>query len=442
MNAFSRTILTFILTIFAQVFASANIVLPTAETYRSGRQLCEVDHAKTISYEKGFYTMVPKDYRNPQGLKTPIYSYFSNGFDPNKSTLVYFTGGPGVTGHWGLFSEAMTFNVLIVDQRGIACSRPDHFADYMSPQFYSSETVARDVEEIRKALKIAQFSVYGISYGTVPATMYGSLFPTSTKALVLEGTLASGNGALWANEELRLIVQTLFDSLSPVIQKQIDRVHSEFGVSATWFHQMARNKLMYNDGAASFKNELETLVNEDNFQRLVETAKAMLAPVTYETHPLFSMNDVPYYMIACQELGLALPDVPVYYELKNGKLFPVADPTSQQACQKIQARSEKLFEASAYPVKVPVTYFQGSDDTATVASGAMAHFQRVPQGPKQMLLLRRGGHNPSLTNIKLGEPLQVKAFEKAVHGEAVSRTLMDRLNLSQPLQWQLTQENF
>ena len=43
------------------------------------------------------------------------------------------------------------------------------------------------MEEIRKAFGISQWSIYGVSYGTVPATMYGSKYRSNTKSVVLEG---------------------------------------------------------------------------------------------------------------------------------------------------------------------------------------------------------------------------------------------------------------
>jgi proline iminopeptidase len=106
------------------------------------------------------------------------------------------------------------------------------------------------------------------------------------------------------------------------------------------------------------------------------------------------------------------------------------------------AQNLRPYNAKKYPVKVPVTYFQGSDDTATVASGAYRHYTSVPIGAKQWMLLQHGGHNPSLTNIRLGDSVQTQVFEHAVRGEKIPKALLEQLSSSQELKWLYSVENF
>ena len=50
-----------------------------------------------------------------------------------------------------------------------------------------SEYVARDMDEIRKALGAEQISYYGVSYGSALGAWYATLFPMSVRAMVVDG---------------------------------------------------------------------------------------------------------------------------------------------------------------------------------------------------------------------------------------------------------------
>src|SRR4051794_33101360 len=49
--------------------------------------------------------------------------------------------------------------------------------------------VARDMNQIRKALGVAKISYYGFSYGTYLGQVFGTLFPTHLKRMVLDSTV-------------------------------------------------------------------------------------------------------------------------------------------------------------------------------------------------------------------------------------------------------------
>lgn len=407
-----------VLLMTAQVRAQAlTLEIPSEISYESGRSLCEKTYKSLIEHEKGFYVRVPADYARPEKGTTDVYSFFHRGFDPKKETLLYFTGGPGQPVHWGLFRQEQAFNVLIMEHRGVGCSRPPTRALYLDPAFYSSESVARDAEAVRRHLKIEKLTVYGISYGTIPATMYASLFPEATRSLILEGVVFEGGSALWEAPHRRKRLQKMLNTLPASVQERMADIHSLHGVPDTWFARLARTALMYNDGIAKLKERMLSLETEKGFKDLLNEVKSMYAPITYTPHVLFASNNIPYLMVSCQELGLESSDVSIYDALIEGVLTDKTDEETAALCRRLRAYGVRLYRADKYPVKVPVTYFQGSDDGATAAPESVRHYKNVPQGPKQIAILVRGGHNPNLELMSQENPFQKVLFTQAFRGQ-------------------------
>lgn len=418
--------------------ASASLVLPTRANYESGHFLCDSKYASIVAFEKGFYTSVPLDYSDLSKGTTDVYAFFSGGYDASKPTVLYFTGGPGQTAHWGLFRNEMPYNTLIMEHRGIGCSRPLDVEQELSPSFYSSEFVARDAALVVKKAGLDKVTAYGISYGTVPATIFASLFPTTTRALILEGTVFSGSDDLWSAPHRRKLMQKMIDGLPADIKAKMERISTQYGVPNTWLSKTARNELMYNDGLRSLQKKLLNFADEKKYQDAVENYKAMFEPSTFEPNPLFIPNDIPYFMVSCEELGLAHTGAVTADALINGKLVPVADQASIDTCKQLGALRDRSYFATKYPVKVPVTYFQGSDDSATPSPEGIHHYKSVPQGFKQLLILVRGGHNPNLSNLSSEEEGQKELFDHAFNGTAVPTDLLKLVQQKQALKWVYT----
>jgi pimeloyl-ACP methyl ester carboxylesterase len=129
-------------------------------------------------------------------------------------TLVALPGGPGQSGV-DLFARFRndfqavlgTRALVMFDERGVAasgqldCRIPagaalagqviTGCADQLGPQaaFYSTDDTVADIEAIRRALRLGRIDLYGVSYGTFPATEYARRYPQNLAHLVLDSPL-------------------------------------------------------------------------------------------------------------------------------------------------------------------------------------------------------------------------------------------------------------
>ncbi|GAB2900635.1 alpha/beta fold hydrolase [Microbulbifer echini] len=188
-----------------------------------------------------FMMEVPEDYAHPtrRKIRFPVIRFRANNPAPNKTPLLHLgAGGPGAS--MGLEPEnasdwlwlnyaAMTVedgrDLIVIDPRGTGMARPrltcSEFIDDAQTAFqrklspeeesrvfafsmercysrlskdadmaqYNSSVIARDVDELRKRLKIDKLDLYGVSYSSRYALTYARDYPDSVRALVLNSAV-------------------------------------------------------------------------------------------------------------------------------------------------------------------------------------------------------------------------------------------------------------
>ncbi len=428
----------FALVLILLSFKASALILP--EAYLSGPEVCA---KHTRSKEREIWLQVPVDYQDESKGVTPLYAWTKKTFDPQKKTMIFVSGGPGDTAHHSHLSLS-DWNVVFFDQRGNSCSRPMTRELYLTPSFYSSENTTRDIDEIRKHLKLAQISVYGVSYGTVPAHLYGHFFPNSTRAIVLEGIIYQGGETLMRPVERTQMLQDFFDTLPENTQERILELSHHPEVKSNWFSNVGM-KMLYQDNAHEVLNIfLSNIIwNEELFVTLMKSFE--------ETNPKdseFGFGNVMMGMIGCQELGMNLSKASFYSIFHNKKLISDNKNLQQQHyCQDLGFLPDtptELYNASQKPSLAKTTYFQGTLDGATVKGSAIKHFNQATRGFAQLILIDKAGHLPVYGTIASGygkgEDLELRnlALAKALNGEIIPKPLLDQLSYLSVLKWTQT----
>lgn len=122
-------------------------------------------------------------------------------YKEDKELLIMIPGGPGQTHTFihrfekleGFKDFAKNYNVLVMDHRGVGCSR------YYGPGDYPSESLlmrqaASDIDLIRRSFGgNTKINVWGYSYGSMLAQTYALLYPDNISKLFLGGAFSAAS---------------------------------------------------------------------------------------------------------------------------------------------------------------------------------------------------------------------------------------------------------
>jgi pimeloyl-ACP methyl ester carboxylesterase len=249
--------------------------VPEASKYKEVAckdMLSEPQEALLTSGSSCGYLTVPEKhplYGKPASTKNieiAVVKLASNSDNKQADPIVYLEGGPGGSASSSIayIVEDGTFlndrDVYLVDQRGTGYSKPALFctefdeagtaeqlteckkrlkAAGVDLTAYHSVHSAMDFIELRKALNVAQWNLYGISYGTRLATTIMRENSEGIRSVILDGMFPiEVNGITdtpWANyESLNQIVKNCdntdgcsADQFKGIIEDIIARMHNE-----------------------------------------------------------------------------------------------------------------------------------------------------------------------------------------------------------------------
>ncbi|HVK60463.1 MAG TPA: alpha/beta hydrolase [Bdellovibrionales bacterium] len=428
----------------------------TKENFINGEKFCAT-YKKITAKEHSRLVTVPQDYAHPEKGTLEIYVYTTKSFDPSLPTYIFVDGGPGQNTHGRLKNYTPGVNELRFDQRGLGCSTPKTFELYKQARLYSTKNTVRDMDEIRKAYGIDKWTVYGLSYGTVPATQYGSLYPDSTQSVVLEGVVGNAD-FIHMNDYKAEKINLALKSLNSDQRMAFSQIMAELSTRRPSRGAVALIELMFgqfyqDNGMRELADLLSTKIispwgeiNRAGLNRLADYLDSEKRRFPFPQQP-GAVDQNILDIIYCKDLnGRNRGDTELNYSHSRG-FFEEYTGKSHKRAQEcddlgVFASQTKAFDAGDYPISAPVYYFQGTHDGATLAKGAMKHWQSSPKGRSYFMLEVKGGHNPNLRRME-SESASLKSaqralFKKAVLGEAIGEWDLADANKDLETRWVLS----
>ncbi len=115
--------------------------------------------------------------------------YWEQSGNPEGKPVVFVHGGPGSgTSPWQRrFFDPNKYRIILFDQRGAGKSTPHASEPNADMRFNTTWHLVADMELLRKNLGIAQWQVFGGSWGSSLALAYAETHPTAVSELVLRG---------------------------------------------------------------------------------------------------------------------------------------------------------------------------------------------------------------------------------------------------------------
>lgn len=439
----------------------------TAANYLNGRAFCN-KYSEITSKEHGVFVQVPFNHNDPSQGTTEVYAWTNKPFNPNLKTYIYLDGGPGSNSHGSanfLKISKETFphnnsldsqwNQIFLDQRGVGCSAPSTFEQYKNPNFYSSRNITLDMEAVRKTYGISKWTVYGISYGTVPATVYASKSPEFTRSLVIEGVVS--NPKELSSEESK--ADKMNQMLSQFNSAQRDNFRKLWKDDRyqSIFTSLFSYMMYKNGGYKQFKDYLNSVIEPNgqiNYQVLHALEKGLDEYDQAQSSPQAPGNvDEQFFStLYCKELNLSGTTKYTYFDEYRFKFYTASYEFDDSECKNYGVTNEMVhrYNSVDYPVSVHVAYFQGTHDGATPITGAVSHWMNVPRAGSQMLVSTRGGHNPMIERLYYNDNTDEKptaqekekllkiislsqlAFTTALNGDRITDQIIGAINLELP----------
>jgi pimeloyl-ACP methyl ester carboxylesterase len=204
---------------------------------------------------------VALDYSKPSGEKLKLHVSVAPAYreSARRDPLFVLAGGPGQAGSDVLpllpaFRKVRaTRDIVFIDQRGTGLSgkldcenKPAHetmtdaeldvevrlciakAAKSFTP--YGTDSAARDIEQVRRALGYEQVNLWGGSYGTRLAQAYARAYPASVRSMVLDGVAAPDQIVPAGSRDAQAALDTLFDQCKadPACHKAFPALRAEF----------------------------------------------------------------------------------------------------------------------------------------------------------------------------------------------------------------------
>lgn len=337
----------------------------------------------TLSHASELYTSKIEKIKRPlssNSSKNFDYSYQVVSFrESDAPTVIYIPGGPG-DASINHPPEIAANNIILTDPRGVGENRTFWSAGGQA-QDLSSEEVAEDIMAIIRERKIKKYSIYGISYGTVVATILASKIEQAKDlaapvTVILEGTVGPAHR------------YDLIESQENATNKLLKKLETEADYCLTCVLEKKTNS---NGDLANLTYViLAALGNSpDNIKKTVEhlDIDKVLKSLKKDTFTNSFSKEVTEKEIAPNNARAIM------------KADPAANEISFDLPVMLVDKLTKPYSPQEWPIKAPLIYIQGSDDTLTPPEKTIEHFESQALSHKMFLCIKNGSHNSTMATL-------------------------------------------
>ena len=208
--------------------------------------------------------------------------YFEQYGNPKGIPILFLHGGPGAgfsNSHKSFFDPNI-FRVIFFDQRGSGKSIP-----YAEINYNNTQLLISDIEDLRKSLKIDKWYLFGGSWGSTLALLYGIDYSCRCLGFILRGIF------LGTKIEIDWFLYDIKKFFPEAYKKFISSVPENYRNNLLeWFHaQLHDHNRSKNLKAASIWAEYENSCSSLNYVSRPIAGEQALAISKIETH--YFMNN-------------------------------------------------------------------------------------------------------------------------------------------------------
>ena len=156
----------------------------------------------------------------PVGAGHELYVEVSGRTDGPAAVVLHGGPGSGSSPFMRRFFDPARFRIVLFDQRGAGRSRP-----HGSLEANTTWDLVADVERVREALGIDRWHVFGGSWGSTLALLYGQAHPDRVGAMVLRGVFTMTRAELdwfYGGGAARFFPEAWGEFVSPVPEAERD----------------------------------------------------------------------------------------------------------------------------------------------------------------------------------------------------------------------------
>lgn len=307
--------------------------------------------------------------------------------DEDMPVVINIPGGPGEGSIGRSLSVPWEFGIVRIDPLGAGCNANAA----VSADSLGSEDLAAAVLAVVRDIAPKRYILYGVSYGTVVATIVAAKAREAgvppPEAVVLEAVL----GRAFEPDEFvepRLAAwRELKGRLPEGAVRALSQDPPPFGIAPEIWGGYIEYLQLYGappGGGTGFAvdalSALDPAAPEDRRQALRNQLRAFSGQHTDAAHSAL------YRSIVCREIDGGTRGQLTDFALRAGELVPLEPGFCGGRAM------TRPFDAAAYQIPAPIFYFSGGEDPATPEFQTAYHYQSQRSAPKTWVRVPSGGH--------------------------------------------------